>query len=90
MAANLNVSGAECGFGATKQDVFSRSLQKIVDDLVGTHGIVTQASPNCRRICAGTGYCGAVQIGKERIDDGDMRAAAESNAFVRVVLRRAV
>ena len=90
IAADLNISRGECGFGAAKQDILSRSLQKIVDDFVGTHGIVTYAAPNRRRICACTGYCGAVQVGKERIDDGDMRAAAESDAFIGVILRRAM
>src|SRR5207244_9315146 len=71
--------GQSCGTAA-EDDIFSRRLQKIVDDLVRTHRLVPISSGNRLRVSAGSAHGNAVKISKERIHYRNVGSFPKVNA----------
>ena len=73
IASNLDVFGCASGFASTENDVLSTSFEEVIDDFVGAHGLVAQATRDRLRIAAGTGHRNTVKVTEERIDHCKIR-----------------
>ena len=69
VAPDLDVSRGRTAGRPAEQDVFTRSFEEIIKDLIGTTGCIAAASVDGLCIRAGTFQGNAVKIGEVGIND---------------------
>src|SRR5258708_5381418 len=87
---NRNVSGCVSRGPSSQKDVFAGSCQEVVIDLVRPHGIVADSAIDGLGVATLAGSGDAMEIGKERIDDGDVGTSSQLYSARGFIVGRAV
>src|ERR1700722_11889398 len=90
IVADLDVRRDLGGTASAENDALCSSFQKVICDLVRSHGIIAETSGDCLRIRAGTGLGDAVKIREVRIHNGGIARSAQQNTSNRRIFRGSV